>query len=79
MYLNPDLGAQLARQQQCQKLAAAEQHQRHQRDIAARTPTLATAPAPARRPRRLAAVIGVSQPVRLRRAGRLARTLGRQR
>jgi hypothetical protein len=58
MYRNPDLGAQLARQQQRQLLAEAEHHQRHQRDIAARTPTLTTAPAPARRPRRLTAVIG---------------------
>jgi hypothetical protein len=58
MYLNPDLGAQLARQQQRQMLAEAEHQQRHQQDIAARTPTLTTAPAPASRPRRLAAVIG---------------------
>lgn len=58
MYLNPGLGAQLARQRQRQMLAEAEHHQRHERDIAASTPTLPTAPAPARRPRRLAAAIG---------------------
>ncbi|TVZ01975.1 hypothetical protein EAS64_31590 [Trebonia kvetii] len=70
MFINPDLGTQLACQQQRQVLAEADQHQRHQRDIAARTPGVTTASAPARRLRRLAAAAAAVIGGRLARAAR---------
>jgi hypothetical protein len=57
MFMNPDLGTQLARQQQRQMLAAAERRQHG--GIIPSTPGTTAAPAPVMRLRRLAAVIGV--------------------